>query len=403
MRFRLTANPESDSLKPIDVGQGKLKLASFDIRAACIHLIFAAYVVATDVPWQNSFVINNQHIEQYLGLDKRKDLTKLEKLTLIKKLVHQTCQILVEISWPRQGKVPAFELPETAVWQLLDTQYYFEEDSQGGRHLIGLAFTIQTGHWSKHFLNKHDFRGQTAFYQYSTLPQSLILEVMSNWQQHEGAVKLLLWLVFKLRLGGEQRMTVRTLLRIAYGDDKLTEAVTVRGAHKRLLKTFEGDLEALYYYGLKPIFDADDTYPLDIQPLWARVSDIPDSAEDALEFWAEDAHSSLSLTDTAPKDKWQRLLNARLLGFDLPEEWQQYKSSKSAKRRHRQSQPQPKALPTQQLSNAEIKLARQRQRLSQRALADRLGKSQSWIRDVEKGRFNVSLEDQALLRKTLNL
>ncbi|MEO1742603.1 MAG: hypothetical protein AAFR99_12450 [Cyanobacteria bacterium J06629_9] len=96
-------------------------------------------------------------------------------------------------------------------------------------------YTIQTGHWSKHFLNKHDFRGQTAFYQYSTLPQSLILEVMSNWQQHEGAVKLLLWLVFKLRLGGEQRMTVRTLLRIAYGDDKLTEAVTVRGAHKRLL------------------------------------------------------------------------------------------------------------------------------------------------------------------------
>ena len=140
-------------------------------------------------------MLNDQHIEKYLGLDKRKDLTKLDKLTLIKDLVHQSCQLLVSLTWPRQGKVKSFDLEEHPVWQLLDTQYYFEKDSQGCQHLIGLGFTIQTGRWAQRFLNKQDYRRQAAFYQYGTLPQSLLTEVMSNWQQHEGAVRLLLWLL----------------------------------------------------------------------------------------------------------------------------------------------------------------------------------------------------------------
>ncbi|MDY6937807.1 MAG: helix-turn-helix domain-containing protein [Cyanobacteriota bacterium] len=399
MQFRLATDPETEIPVPMDVDGGRSAIESFDIRAACIHLIFAAYAVTIDAPWQNTFVINDQHIEQYLGLDKRKDLTKLEKLTRIKNLVSQTCQILVSLDWPRQGKVPSFSLDEHAVWQLLNTQYYFEEDGRGGRHLIGLAFTIKTGIWSQYFLNKQNYGRQTAFYQYSTLPQSLVLEVMSNWQQHEGAVRLLLWFAFKLRLGGEHRTTVRTLLRIAYGEDRLTEAMTVRGAHKRLLRTFESDLEAIYNYGLKPLFDP-ETYPREIQPLWARVADIPEDADEALNFWADDANCDLSLTDAAPRDKWQRLLNARLLGFELPEEWQQSQQRKAPKRRRRTI---PSPTESKQLSGSEIKAARKRQNLTQRALADLLSKSQSWIRDIEKGRFNISSEDRALLCKTLNL
>jgi len=55
------------------------------------------------------------------------------------------------------------------------------------------------------------------------------------------------------------------------------------------------------------------------------------------------------------------------------------------------------------LSNEAIKIARQELKLSQRDLADRIGKSQSWIRDIEKGRFGISEKDQALLRQELKL
>jgi len=401
MRFRLAVNSEAASPVAMTVIDAQDALSKFDIRAACVHLIFAAYAITVDSPWEQAFILNDQHIEQYLGLDKRKDLSKLDKLRLIKELVHQSCQVLVALRWPRQGKVQAFSLNEHPVWQLLDTQYYFEEDSQGCHHLIGLGFTVRAGIWARHFLNKQNYRRQTAFYQYGTLPQSLLTEVMSNWQQHEGAVRLLLWLLFKLRLGGDHRMTVRTLLRIAYGEGRVLEATTVRGAHKRLLKTFEGDLEAIYYYGLKPLFDP-ETYPLDIQPLWARVADIPDDADDALEFWADDANQALSLTDTAPRDKWQRLLNARLLGFEPSEEWRQRSRRRSPKRRRRQSQSQT-GRKVRRLSGGDVKAARKQQNLTQRALANQLGKSQSWIRDIENGRFNLNADDQALLRQVLNI
>ena len=398
IRYRLAANPESKSLAPMAAKDATTVIGKFDIRATCLHLIFAAYAVTVDCPWNDSFVLNDQHIEQYLGLDKRKDLSKLDKLTLIKELVYQSCQLLVTLDWPRQGKVQSFTLSEHPIWHLLNTDYYFETDAEGNRHLIGLGFTIRAGIWAKHFLNKRDYRNQTAFYQYGALPKSLLAEVMSNWQQHEGAVRILLWLLFKLRLGGDHRLTIRTLLRIAYGEERLTEATTVRGAHKRLLKTFESDLETIYCYGLKPLFDP-ETYPVDIQPLWARVIELPDDVDEALEFWVNDANRSRSLTDTAPRDKWQRLINARLLGFELSEEWQQTVRRRTSKRRRKQSQ----TVQSTPLSGTAIKAARQRQKFSQRALAEQLGKSQSWVRDVEKGRFSISAEDYVRLQQTLNL
>ena len=398
MRFRLAVNPERETLTPMSEEQATAAIAQFDIRATCLHLIFAAYAVTIDCPWEDSFVLNDQHIERYLGLDKRKDLTKLDKLTLIKELVYQSCQLLVTLDWPRQGKVKSFTLNEHPIWHLLGTDYYFETDAQGDRHLIGLGFTIRAGIWAKHFLNKRDYRNQTAFYQYGTLPKSLLTEVMSNWQQHEGAVRLLLWLLFKLRLGGDHRLTVRTLLRIAYGEERLVEATTVRGAHKRLLRTFESDLETIYYYGLKPLFDP-ETYPADIQPLWAKVVDIPNDVDAALEFWVNDANQSRSLTDTAPRDKWQRLINARLSGFELSEEWQQTVRRRAPKRRRKQTQ----STQLSPLSGSAIKAARQRQNFTQRALAEQLGKSQSWVRDVEKGRFNISPEDHVRLQQTLKI
>lgn len=398
--FHLTANPEARSLMPLDSKKGHLAIAQFDIRAACIHLILAAYATTIDCPWENTFVINDQQFEQYLGLEKRKDLTKLGKLTLIKELVYQSCQLLVSLDWPRQGRVPGFSLEQHPVWHLLETQYYFETDREGYRHLIGLSFTFRTGFWAKYFLNKQDYRRQKTFYQYGIMPLSLLTEVMSNWQQHEGAIRLLLWLLFKLRLGGDQRIKVQTLLKIAYGEDRVQESKTVRGSHKRLLKTFEGDLETLYYYGLKPCFDP-ESYPPDIQPLWARVADIPENADEALEFWTDDANQSFSLTDSAPKDKWQRLLNARLLGFELSDEWQQ--TSRRATPKRRRTSKSGSVEVCQSFASTAIKAARQHLKISQRTLAEQLSKSQSWIRDIENGRFTPSPEDMARLRQVLNL
>jgi DNA-binding transcriptional regulator YiaG len=249
-------------------------------------------------------------------------------------------------------------------------------------------------------LNRTGYKTHTAFYQYGTLPKSLLTTVMSIWQQHEGAARILLWLLFKTKMGHEQRLTIPTLMRIAYGETKLTQVSSQVEGRKRLLRTFESDLEVLNEYGIKPVFDP-VTYPTEIQPLWAKLAELPDDAEAALEFWTKDGSSDCRLTDAAPRGKWNRVINARLLHFQLPGDWQKPISKKTKPKHHRQSHQQVPFASHSTLSGQQILAARQKLQLSQRALALRIGKSQSWVRDVERGRFRPASQDQALLRQVL--
>lgn len=384
-------------------------IASWDIRAACLHLVYAAYATSLDCPWEQTFTFSDQEISDYLGLTKRKDLSKLAKLTLIKDWVEQPCKLLVTIDWLPQGRFKKITVPQSHLWHLIHTQHHFQEDQSGCKHLTGLTFTVKAGQWAQVFLNRQGAKEGTTYYQYGTLPKSLLINVMSLWQQHEGVARIMLWLLFKTRMGAEQRVTVPTLLRIAYGEQRVLRASSQREERKRLVRSFESDLEVLNHYGLKPLFDP-VTYPADIQPLWAKLSALPDDAEAALEFWTTDGSSDNRLTDAAPRDKWQRLMQARLLRFELPDSWES-QAIASPLRKARKTQPQALTQPqTDQtvlarspLNCQQIIAARKKLQLSQRDLANHVGKSQSWVRDIESGRLQVGSKDQQRLLQILGL
>jgi ferredoxin/DNA-binding transcriptional regulator YiaG len=376
-------------------------IETLDIRAACIHLIFAAHATAIAQPWEQEFAIDERQLEKYLGLEKRKDLSKTAKLSLMKNLVKQACSLIISLDWPQQGRVQGFTVENSRLWHLVNIQHHFQEDDLGCKYLIGLTFKIRAGIWSQYFLNKQGCKERSSFYQYGSLPKTLLTTVMSIWQQHEGAVRLMLWLLFKTKMGKEQRITVPTLLRIAYGEEKVTLASRHREERKRLLKTFESDLEILNHHGIKPIFDP-VTYPLEIQPLWAKLIDIPEDPDEALEFWINDAGGETRLTDSGPRGKWNLLMNARILAFELPPEWER-QISESEKKQRRTARVRRKSTTASDLVGEQILQARKTLNLSQRELAKLTGKSQSWIRDVENGRLKAKLEDQAILRKVLNI
>ncbi|MDY7015134.1 MAG: helix-turn-helix domain-containing protein, partial [Cyanobacteriota bacterium] len=165
--------------------------------------------------------------------------------------------------------------------------------------------------------------------------------------------------------------------------------------------TFESDLETIDRYGFKPLFDP-VTYHSEIQPLWAKLAELPDDAEAALEFWMNDGASDRRLTDSGPRGKWDLLMRARILGFELPPEWER-QLAKLEKKKQRRANRKVKSKERTGLSAEQILAARQRRGLSQRILAQMTGKSQSWVRDVEKGRLSAKPEDQLLLRKALGL
>ena len=399
--FRLSDTLDSLSSEPIEYLSDASKLDLIDIRAACLHLLFAGYATTLEKPWEQEFVVSDQQIEKYLGLDKRKDLSKAAKLTLIKTLIQQSCQLLASINWPQQGKVKGFTVPESPLWHLLEIKHHFQQDELGCKHLIGLTFRLQPGLWSKYFLNKQAYSQRIAFYQYGSLPQFVLSTVMSIWQQHQGAVRIMLWLLFKSKMGRKQCITVPTLMRVAYGKDKMAQADIQREQRKRLLRTFESDLEVLNHYGLKPVFDP-VSYPPNIQPLWVKLAQLPDDADEALEFWINDGSQEHRLTDSGPRGKWNWLMKARILQFELPEEWEK-QIAKFEQKKQRKSNRRSRTKKLPDLSAEQILAARQRKGLSQRALAKRLGKSQSWIRDVENGRFSAKPEDRAILQSVLGL
>lgn len=212
---------------------------------------------------------------------------------------------------------------------------------------------------------------------------------------------MMLWLLFKLKMGSKQSITLPTLMRVAYGEEKMTQANFNREQRKRLIRTFESDLEVLNHYGIKPIFDP-VTYPTNIQPLWVKLEDLPDDAEEALSFWINDGSQENRLTDISPCGKWQLLMKAKILYFELPSEWEQQLIKLEKKKQQKLTQ---KSSTKRQiiLSPEQILKARQNQGLSQRELAQLIGKSQSWVRDLEQGRFAAKTEDQKLLRKVLGL
>lgn len=390
-----------DPFKVNDKATDIAAIEGLDIRAACIHLIFAAYATALEQPWEQEFAIDERQIEKYLGMEKRKDLSKAAKLALMKNIVQQACSLIISIDWPQQGRINGFSLVGSRLWHLVDIQHHFQEDNLGCKYLIGLTFKVKAGLWAQYFLNKQACKERTAFYQYGSLPKTLLTTVMSIWQQHEGAVRLMLWLLFKTKMGKEQRITIPTLLRIAYGEEKVALASRQREERKRLLRTFESDLEILNHYGMKPLFDP-VTYPPEIQPLWAKLIDLPEDPDEALEFWTNDGGAETRLTDTGPRGKWNLLMNARILAFELPPEWEQ-QISESEKKKTRTAKAKKKPKATNDLLGEQILQARKNLNLSQRELAKLTGKSQSWIRDIENGRLKAKLEDQVLLRKVLNM
>jgi hypothetical protein len=80
-------------------------IEQFDIRAACLHLIYAAHATQLERPWEQSFVLSDTQLERYLGLDKNHKLNKQQKLELMLELAKQPCHLLVYVSWPEKEQL----------------------------------------------------------------------------------------------------------------------------------------------------------------------------------------------------------------------------------------------------------------------------------------------------------
>ncbi len=265
VHFWVTENLEDEHPATLAGAAALTVIDTFDIRAACMHLLYAAYAAQLSKPWEQELIIEDRQIEQHLGLHKRTDKNRQEKLALIEEIAKQPCKITTFISWPNQGKVKRFTVAEGRLWHILETRYHFQTDLFDKKELTGITFIVKPGLWSRYFLNDEGRSDRTAYYQTGPLSRNILEDVMSLWQHREGAARLIVWLLFQTQIAQQSPLSVYTLMEVAYGIHKVQEAKENYKLRMKLANSWDADLLTLHELGWRLTFDP-LTYPPEIQP-----------------------------------------------------------------------------------------------------------------------------------------
>lgn len=396
-RGEWTSSPASIGLSRDEALQD---LDRFDPRTVALHLILAAAVMGVRQPWSDDIHLDDRMLEQALGLNRRRDMNRPQRLSLLKTLALQLSRVRIDLRCEPLNGLPSVEFHHEPFWHLLAINHHFQNDSEGRSHLSGLHFRFRAGAWSRYFLDVEGQSRKRALYQYTAMPAGVPRMVCRHWQQHPGAMRLLVWLVFKLKLGRHQKLLVATLMRIGHGSQRLEEAKQDRESRKRLLRSYETDLLVLTEEGLRPRFHP-QLYPEEIRPLWVALDEVPDDPEKALHYWTTSPGQNRLLDGQGVRNKFQRLLEARIEGFQLEKDWSDIavKARSAAQDRCARQRPDSNtSLPPERIRASRTALG-----LSQRDLARLLHRSQSWVRDLESGRCRAGEVDQMRLIQALGL
>jgi DNA-binding XRE family transcriptional regulator len=380
--FWVTDNPEDQSPEALAGEAALAVIETFDIRAACMHLIYAAHVTALNRPWEEEFVLDDRQIASYLGLDKRKDLTREKRLKIIERIAEQPAQILTFLHWPQQGNIESFYVEKSRLWEVA-IGYHGQRDIFGDIQCTGLTIRCRAGMWAKYFLNKRGAAEDKAFYQYGVLSKTLLQTINRVWQHSEGAARMLAWLSFRTRVNANPLMLTLTLMEVAYGAKKLKLAQRDRDLRSELANTWDNDLRVLLEAGWLVEFD-EATYPQEIQP-----------------DWKEDGRGD----NKRPKGFWEQLRQSRVRIHPPVEIAESMAKLQRKKRAEVPSQPvaQKRITGNITLSGEQIKAAREQKGWSQEDLGKRMQRTKMWISLIERGKRSIRPEDVAQIRRLLEM
>lgn len=354
---------------------------NFDIRAACMHLIYAAHATQVDRPWEGEIIIDDRQIESYLGLQKRTDKSRKEKLALIEEIAKQPCKITTYISWPSHGRRKGFTVEEGRLWHILGTRYHYQHDISGGKELVGITFIIKAGLWAKYFMSDEVAQEHHSLSQQGTLSKSLLESVMSIWQHREGAARLMVWLLFKSQINKHHPLSVQTLMEVAYGPQKVEAAKNDLQLRKKLANNWDEDLFSLHDRGWRLRFDP-ETYPAEIQPIGFGRSD-----------------------SRRPRGFFEQLL-AGHIWISPPDDWITH--TLPVGERGEAAAATAVEIPSETvetpvtLTPQEIKAMRTERGWSQRKLATLTGLSQGLVSMMENGSRSITPDNEMILRRVFD-
>lgn len=378
------ANPGDISMLPWD--EALQIIDKFGFNSAKLHLIFAAYAMKQERPWESLFILNASDLIKDMGWDQRTDLPKHKKLSEIAKTAFALDCLLVKTVWiegrNKKGGINA-STPVGRMWNITVVPYG-QINLQGKiEEPLEVQLIIQPGAWTKLFLNRAGAKSRDALYQFGYLAQ----QVLKIDPYHEElALRLAIYLTLDSRIRLDGNYKVQGLLEIAFAKPIIEKAqLDFRRAYD-LKQHWDSAIKLLLKLRWQIVFDP-ETYPEWLKP---------------------------DCKDKKPKGYLNKLLDAKLTikpPAPIPEliaskakpKIEQLQSKVQPKIEQLQPKAKPKQLQHISLTGSQVKEARIAKGWTQTQLAGFLGVSQKLISLIEKGERTISLAHANKIRKLLDI
>jgi DNA-binding XRE family transcriptional regulator len=343
----------------------------FGLPTAFLHLVFAAYAAEQAEPWRGLFELRGSDLLRTLGLEKRTDIPRAEKLREVARQTHLLGSLGVWVVWRESAR--DLNVQMSRMWEVALDIRGQDDPAHGGIAPTEVVLTVRPGLWTEKFLNAAGARAGTALRQFSYLAQTTLR--IDPYHQ-ELAAKLAVYLTLMSRLRSTYRVeSLLDAIEPAAVLQDIAADFRRRYAYKR---RWDEALLTLHEHGWQLTFD-DESYPVVLRPDWALPTD-------------PRAHLR-----RLPTNYWRRLL-AGTLTFTPPAP---IPALLAAGEKAAPRLAPPRLAPP--LTGSQVRQARQTKGWSQQDLARLVGKSQQWVAFIEQGKRTVQPQDQETLRTLLGL
>jgi DNA-binding transcriptional regulator YiaG len=379
-------------------------LDRYGVMAARLHAVFATYAAAQAEPWKESFILRGSELIKTLQVYRTKKLTKSQKLKAIADLAWVVGTLGAVIHW-YEGELNLCVRERSLLW-IVSVQEYTQPNLLGeADELCEVIIRVQPGLWTYNFFNFERERQRKALYQYGLIPKQLFN--IDPYRQ-KLAASLGLYLIQNSRARKSGIYTIESLLSNVLPKADIEQALTDRRYGWKLKESVDNALLVLRdTLGLEIEFD-DKTYPQWLRPVWSLPNNL---AELPTKERNQHLMGSKRLPDRYILNHWF----PALVTFKLPSQIQEslnklaahgaraakktttrrsrksYKFTEASKSEDNQQLRLVQASQPMALTGTMVQQARKSLQMSQTELAQAMGKSQSWVRDIEH-----KLKDQPL-------
>ncbi|MGI0482679.1 hypothetical protein ACN4EE_18080 [Geminocystis sp. CENA526] len=239
-------------------------LEKFGVYPALLHLILAVHFYKQPDPTTAILMLRGTDLIKDLGLDKRRDLTKEEKLKRVYETITAVRSLLIKAQWyvtlkGRKKPVNVYFDPYV-MWDILPIKIT-DTDLFGNESLIEIEIKVRAGLWLDEFLSKVGKGSNKVFYSYATL-SSKILDLDPYHEELALRIALLQSTMdYRLYYTVEQWL-IENLLG---AKTKISEAKSDKYTRRNLTNLWDNTLKALERIGFKIHFD-NKTYPEEFRP-----------------------------------------------------------------------------------------------------------------------------------------